>query len=342
MLDGGLLLQAGIQKRVIVPADFASDDRVAELYSTDTIKKVLSIKGVPEDEKNALALTLFFMNCYHMAVYGAGLTRETRVSLVWTSMIWVTTIEGLPEVTKRNFVTTAVALVFLFCRSDISQFSLTTEEPCEHMFGSCRCFEREFTVLGLILRAKDMAAFWEAAFRSSLFTGRGNKGYTSNLPNFVEATKTMLATRSSNFTTPRNIRHDEFHRHQENCRVDIDYSSGVPVVDQIAPSLLPLLSELGSTMANILRGLGVSDGTMSPFSRRFGSTKDLLSVYRMILSLSACSHVEIPDEDPAVVNARETHAFDDLTVRFVFISIILLIVMTNATTWSVGYHLLSR
>jgi hypothetical protein len=122
-----------------------------------------------------------------------------RATFIWMSMIFVTSIDQISMITKRNFVCAAIPLCFLAMMDDICNLQLLTEEPGEHAFGSFRSMNREFTVMNMIHLVEKMRRRMAAIYRGDLQTCRNpKKGYQASFSDFIRMTR---AEDTSNYGT---------------------------------------------------------------------------------------------------------------------------------------------
>ena len=277
-----------------------------------------------EHERHAVAASLFFLRLFLLGVNSPSLERHLRIAFVWSSMLWLTSIEGLHITTKRNQVTSAIGAVFICCRSDVPRPRNATEEPCEHQFGAFRIHDREFTMLGLLLRHGHITSFFDALFRSDLYTGRGgSSGYTETLPSFVKAVKEMVETRTASSSRTSGDSSEQRGGSSggrvgtEKFSIDIDTSRGsVSVAEQIAPTLLPFLQELSKSMAVMLRSLGVEETHLSPFARP-ESVSTLQGLSECFKNYMASTHEFDNTAAAPAVDAADGGADDDLLLGVV-------------------------
>ena len=125
---------------------------VLELTSLNTVNKLCSLEGESIDSMSALAVTLYFLRMRLYAVNGKILGYQTRVSLMWCSMIWMTSLGyksplGTNQVNmlanKRNCVTEIVGTFFLAVREDVVRLRVLTTEGVEYTFALIRSEKKE-------------------------------------------------------------------------------------------------------------------------------------------------------------------------------------------------------
>ena len=135
--------------------------------------------AVHEDlgQRQVLCLSLFFRRLLLLASNSNSLSRRSRVSYAFASLIWFTSIDGIHSITQRNLAHCVIGNIFVFARSDVSCPRHCTEEAAEHVFGMARQKEKEFTVRGFVQFSDQLQQFFDSAFRSGIHPGgRGSTG----------------------------------------------------------------------------------------------------------------------------------------------------------------------
>jgi len=250
---GTELIDTGMLKKVLPlklyrVKDFASDLLVLQLNSAESASKVLDLDNQDSTTQMTLALTLFFMRVHLFAVNCKGkLTATERVTMLWSSLIFLLHIEGVHPITKRNWMVECLGLAFLIMRADICQPHRLTSEPSEHTFAILRNMIREFTVLDFTNLIRKLDRFW-----ISLMNG--------NLKAFRETRHGYGATINHHEESPR--------KGKEKGPVHINYKKDNPFVeaagtgnavsDDIWKHLKPILNKTNDGMRTFLKeALGV-------------------------------------------------------------------------------------
>jgi hypothetical protein len=190
VFDVGLLRAAGIDLNLIRVSDYASDVLVQKLASAKTVYRVSDLDGENPNDSTLVCFYLFFMRCIYWAI-NAGKTacvnRSFRAKMIWCSMIFMDSLEGLSSTTLRNLYLSSVGLVMLLMNEavDPNKLVLVTEEPCEHYFGCMRSFKREFMVSEFLIYCDKLRRFLDAKTRSNLSSGNERmKGYLAGFEEF--------------------------------------------------------------------------------------------------------------------------------------------------------------
>ena len=104
LIDAGVFKAAGIKQKLYTIKDWASDGLVLQLFSADTVPKILDLKG-PQD-KRSLAITLinFFFHRAYLAEVNMKyvIYTEHRVTMLWSAFIWSLHMDGMSIMTKCN------------------------------------------------------------------------------------------------------------------------------------------------------------------------------------------------------------------------------------------------
>ena len=207
LIDTGMITKAGVASRAVQVKDFASDALVLELFSSNTIEKILELKNEDTETQMTLCLVLFFMRVHLFAVNCKGvLTANERVTMVWTSMIFFLHIDGAHVTTKRNWINETISLCFLMLREDVLQPHRLTSEPSEHTFALLRSMIREFTALDFLNLVRKLNRFWVGLKDGKLkFSRERNYGYGSTIEShFYRGIRKLSGTVKVNYLTADN------------------------------------------------------------------------------------------------------------------------------------------
>ena len=99
--------------------DYASDVVVLKLCSSDTIFKLLKlIEMGAEDPMNIafMAMSLYFLRTFICAFNNHGIGSEARITMLWSSLMWFTSLNGIHEESLNNFSTACISGIGYMCQ----------------------------------------------------------------------------------------------------------------------------------------------------------------------------------------------------------------------------------
>ena len=265
MIDCDLLRLGGVYNDLIRPKDFASNNLVKALVSCPTIEKLkgayTEFGSTVEGDKGSLVVTLFFMHLQLHSVDGNSISSSHRVVYLWCSMLWLTSICGASIITKRNFVSAIIPLIFLCIRDDVQHSRFCTSEAIEHSFGNNRLICREFTILNFYQLSEKQIRRLKLMCKHKFTPSRDpQKGYQATYANFFEYS--MSAGTESIL--------------DENFEL---FHGGDFIAKELWDPASKLISQYNDIMQNMLKVVGVPEEEMSPFCRKFTSLIDLRDEY---------------------------------------------------------------
>ena len=115
IFDVGILHLAGVPQELYRINDYASDVLVLQLCSSSTINKLLTLLLTSnEDPLNIsfMAITLYFLRSFICAFNSVDLSCEARVSMLWSSLMWFSSLKGVHE--QSNIISLRLVLVVFF------------------------------------------------------------------------------------------------------------------------------------------------------------------------------------------------------------------------------------
>lgn len=156
----------------------SSSDKHQKSY-TKVAEAMKNGKVHAEDgDVGVLVVTLFMMRIRSHAVNGKNVPSQHRALFLWSAMIWITTLDGICQTTKRNLVAETISLMFIVMRGDITKPCYCTSEPGEHVFGDVRMNVREFSASQFASQVEKRHCRANAIFRGDLQTSKSRgKGY---------------------------------------------------------------------------------------------------------------------------------------------------------------------
>ncbi len=144
-IDPGLLQLTDINEKITRVKDYASDGLVLRLCDYNTLSSLVKLSQENPKHVAALCLTLFFVRLKLYAINSLQLDARCRISFLWSSLVWLTSLQGMHSITQRNLIREIISSIFTFMREECLEPRFTTSEPIEHKFGDLRSKKREFT-----------------------------------------------------------------------------------------------------------------------------------------------------------------------------------------------------
>ena len=116
IFDVGLLRLAGVPVDLYRVSDYASDVLVLKLCSSDTINKLFNLLITEkEDPLNIafMAISLYFLRTFLCAYNSENINSEARVTMIWSVLMWFTSLDGVSKISKNNLTTSCLGGIFL-------------------------------------------------------------------------------------------------------------------------------------------------------------------------------------------------------------------------------------
>jgi hypothetical protein len=129
--DHSLLRLSGVLPREVWQrTDFSSDLVVLRACSAQSICAILALKDEDPHSVIITALTLLFLRCDLFATNSRQCPRRLRIHMLWASMIWFTSLQGVHPITTKTFVASCISACFNAIRDDVQHLRYTMEEVC--------------------------------------------------------------------------------------------------------------------------------------------------------------------------------------------------------------------
>ena len=274
LVDTGLLLLIGIKKDLVQITDYTSDGLVTELCSKKTLESLAQHLDEEEgDHMAALGLTLYFIRIAIIAVNSKEeIKASERICMLWSSLIWISSIHGFSNITMNNFSTAILSNIFLCAQERVKAPRLTTTETIEHTFGNIRQRKREFTIKKLMEYVDKM----ELAFRNmtthNIMGANTTKGYMYGFNSYRDQVSKMVHANesSSKSSTAVNLLGGR-------PGVEVNYESSVPVAEQIQDFVLEYINSVSSAMVPFMKRFGFKNFPCR--CNQFNSFETLASAY---------------------------------------------------------------
>ena len=232
------------------------------------------------------------MRAHPFGVNAKNCDARHRVLLIWSSMLWFTSLKGVSMITKQNIVCGAISMCFLIMPSDVPNPRYTTLEPNKHTFGMMQSVKREFTV-------NEMCDIVDKMWRQLTNILKGA------LQKYRDPQKGYSAT------------FDDFHGH---IFSDEEYSAGPvdmedigegEVSQQIWNVLFPILNGINVHVRLFLqRCFNVDNVDISPFAEAF--SQDVRSLLKRFLAyMPRQKNTGNPEENNGDNNINDNDEDDD-------------------------------
>ena len=139
-IDAHILLQANISRKLTFHKDFASDKKIAKLFSYNALSRIaLDIEeGVLKAYVSDVGVlfSTFFMMKLHLHAVNPHVPAKNLVMCLFVTMMWFTSVTGISLMPKRNIMLKTIGNAFLGLKSEIAMLRHTTSESCEHASGN--------------------------------------------------------------------------------------------------------------------------------------------------------------------------------------------------------------
>ena len=273
LFDVGLLSLAGVPSDLYCVSDYASDVLVLKLCSSNTINKLLNLLiNTNEDPLNIsfMAMTLYFLRSFICAYNTADLSCEGRVTMLWSALMWFSSLKGVHPQSKHNFVTSCLGGIFLSLQRRVRNLRLTTTEPIEHAFGTARSWKREFTINEFLTYTNKIDFIMKNVLQYDIKTSTSQKGYMHGFQSFANVVKEINSKLSNK------DKQEKF----DPWSVDIDYKSATPIVDQINEKVITAIKRIQQPVLTLMCLYGMED--ISLYCDNIESIADICSIYQKL------------------------------------------------------------
>ena len=307
IFDVGILSLAGVPQELYRVNDYASDVLVLKLCSSATINKLLNLLlNSNEDPMNIgfMAITLYFLRSFICAFNTIDISCEGRVTMMWSALMWFSSLKGIHPLSKNNFITSCLGGIFLATQKKVRNLRLTTTEPIEHAFGTARSWRREFTVNEFLIYCNKIDYIMKNVVEHDIRTSTSQKGYMHGFQGFANVVKEMNSKLSKK-NVPNVV---------DSWAVDVDYNSTVPIIEQISSKVVKAIKRIQGPILNLMRLFGMND--ISSYCSSIDSVNDICSIYQ---SMSR-QHSTISNVDNRTSNRNEQNA-DEMLARLTDIAL---------------------
>ena len=169
--------------------DYTSDVIVLKLYSSDTIFRQLKLIEIGvEDPLNIafMAMSLYFLRTFVCVFNGDELSSEARITMLWSSLMWFTSLSRIHDTSINKFSTACIGGAFLAMQEKVKSVCATIIEPLEHMFGTTQSWKRELTVNQFIIFSNKLELIMTSVINHDIKIGTSSKGYITGFVGVAE------------------------------------------------------------------------------------------------------------------------------------------------------------
>ena len=269
LFDVSILRIAGVSPELYKVNDYTSDVVVLKLCGSHTIQKLIQLmENGGEDPLNVafIAMSLYFLRMFLCAFNTLDITAEARITMLWSSLMWFSSIDGIHDLSHNNFNTVCIGGIFLCMQKRVRNLRMTTTEPLEHMFGTARSWRREFTVNKFIIYSNKLEIIMNNVINNDIKMATSSKGYMNGFAGFASAVKNLQdKLKKENFTSEQN----EF-------AVEIDYSKSISA--QIEPTLIEIIERTRKPIINLMKIFGITK--VSRYCEPISSILDICGIYQ--------------------------------------------------------------
>ena len=270
LFDVGVLRLAGVSVDLYRVNDYASDVLVLKLCSSDTIDKLLNLVVTSkEDPLNVsfVAITLYFLRTFICAYNTDNISSEGRITMIWSALMWFSSLEGISKISKNNFITSCLGGIFLAVQKNVNNLRFTTTEPLEHTFGTARSWRREFTINEFLIYCNKLDIILKNVIENDIRTGSSSKGYMHGFKGFADVVSRKKNKLTKKSSTYRN----------DSWAVDVDYS-GIPIIEQIQDKIIGAIRRINTPVLNLMKIFEMEQ--VSLYCTDVSSLDDLCSIYQ--------------------------------------------------------------
>ena len=237
-----------------------------------------------------MAITLYFLRSFICAYNSDDLGCEARVTILRSALMWFSSIKGVHNQSKHNFVTACLGGIFLASQRRIHNLRLTTTESIEHAFGTARSWRREFSVNEFIIYSNKIDFIMKNVLQFDLKTSTTKKGYMHGFQGFANVVKKINQKLCKN----------KFERELDLWAVDVEYNSTIPVVEQINNKVVSTIKRIQGPVLNLMRVFDMED--ISSYCGNIDKVAEICSIYH---SMTKNEFLKISDTNFTSTNNKK-------------------------------------
>ena len=76
-----------------------------------------------------MAMCLYFLRTFVCAFNGDGIPSEARIKMLWSSLMWFSSVHGIHDKSLNNISMACIGGVFLAIKKKVKNLRSTTTEP---------------------------------------------------------------------------------------------------------------------------------------------------------------------------------------------------------------------
>ena len=184
--------------------------------------------------------------------------------------MWFTSLKGVHQQSKHNFVTSCLGRIFLASQRKICNLWLTTTEPIEHAFGKARSWRRKFTINEFLIYSYKIDFIMKNVLEHDIKTSTSQKGYMHGFQSFANVMKKI------NLKLSKKEKNNKI----DTWAVDIDYLSTTPIVDQMNSKVIEAIRRIQIPVLNLMQLYGMED--ISSYCGNINSIAEICSIYQSV------------------------------------------------------------
>ena len=196
-----------------------------------------------------VAMSLYFLRTFICAFNNHGIGSEARITMLWSSSMRSTYLNGIHAKSLNNFSTACIDGVFWQCKKRVKNSRTTTTEPLEHMFGTTHSWKREFIVNDFIIFSNKLELIMNNVMKNDIKTGTLTKGYMTGFSGFVEVVRKMKTK----------LKKEIFIGDEVSVAVDVNYNQSI--ARQIEPGLIGIINRSQGPMLHLMETFNITENS---------------------------------------------------------------------------------
>ena len=129
---------------------------------------------------------IFFMKLHLYDMNGLIVPAKHRVLYLWTSMMWVTSLDAVNLTPKRNVVSKTISIIVIALWSDVLKCRMCTSKLAEHSFGNIRRICIDFLCLDYVSLVENFQRQINIMFFGDLIASSSIHGYQATFKEWIK------------------------------------------------------------------------------------------------------------------------------------------------------------